>query len=74
MAAGAGASSRSSGRAALSFSTGRLALPPVELIPAEAPREGDILEHRPAAATLIQEFGRRAQAAPFAMLICRLRL
>lgn len=53
-----------------SFSTGRLALPPVELIPAEAPREGDILEHRPAAATLIQEFGRRAQASPFAMLIC----
>ena len=53
----------------LSFSTGRLALPPVELIPLEAPREGDILEHRPAAAALIQEFGRRAQSAPFAMLI-----
>jgi NADH dehydrogenase [ubiquinone] 1 alpha subcomplex assembly factor 7 len=54
----------------LSFSTGRLALPPVELIPLGAPREGDILEHRPAAAALIQEFGRRALAAPFAMLIC----
>ena len=53
----------------LVFSTGRLALPPVELMPAEAPREGDILEHRPAAAALIQEFGRRAQTAPFAMLI-----
>jgi NADH dehydrogenase [ubiquinone] 1 alpha subcomplex assembly factor 7 len=53
----------------LSFSKGRLALPPVELIPPEAPREGDILEHRPAAAALIHEFGRRAQSAPFAMLI-----
>jgi SAM-dependent MidA family methyltransferase len=41
----------------------------VELIPGKAPREGDILEHRPAAAALIQEFGRRAQSAPFAMLI-----
>ena len=54
---------------AISFSTGRLALPPIELIPPEAPREGDILEHRPAAAALIQEFGRRAQSGPFAMLI-----
>jgi NADH dehydrogenase [ubiquinone] 1 alpha subcomplex assembly factor 7 len=53
----------------LAFSTGRLALPPVELIPLEPPREGDILEHRPAAAALIQEFGRRSQSAPFAMLI-----
>jgi NADH dehydrogenase [ubiquinone] 1 alpha subcomplex assembly factor 7 len=54
----------------LSFSAGRLALPPVELIPPEAPRDSDILEHRPAAAVLIQEFGRRARSAPFAMLIC----
>jgi NADH dehydrogenase [ubiquinone] 1 alpha subcomplex assembly factor 7 len=53
----------------LAFSTGRLALPPVELIPGESPREGDILEHRPSAAALIQELGKRAQAAPFAMLI-----
>ena len=53
----------------LAFSVGRLALPPMELMPAEAPREGDILEHRPAAAALLQEFGRRAKSAPFAMLI-----
>ncbi len=53
----------------LAFSIGRLALPPIELIPAEAPRQSDILEHRPTAAALIQEFGRRAQMAPFAMLI-----
>ena len=31
----------------LAFSMGRLALPPIELIPAEAPRQSDILEHRP---------------------------
>ena len=53
----------------LAFSVGRLALPPIELIPAESPRQSDILEHRPAAAALIEEFGRRARSAPFAMLI-----
>lgn len=51
------------------FSAGRLAVPPVELMPAEPPREGDILEHRPAAAALIAEFGRRAQTAPVAVLV-----
>jgi NADH dehydrogenase [ubiquinone] 1 alpha subcomplex assembly factor 7 len=52
-----------------SFTSGRLALPPVDLMPAEPPREGDILEHRPAATALIREFARRAEASPFAMLI-----
>lgn len=51
------------------FASGRLALPPVELMPAEPPREGDILEHRPSAAALIAEFGLRAQSAPVAVLI-----
>ncbi|WP_088348537.1 MULTISPECIES: SAM-dependent methyltransferase [Rhodomicrobium] len=51
------------------FSTGRLAVPPVELMPPEPPREGDILEHRPSASALIAEFGRRAQSAPVAVLV-----
>lgn len=52
-----------------SFAAGRLALPPVELLPANPPRDGDILEHRPAASDLIGEFGRRAGNAPVAVLI-----
>lgn len=51
------------------FALGRLALPPVELLPLSPPRDGDILEHRPAAAALIGEFGNRAKSAPIAMLI-----
>ncbi|NJM35648.1 MAG: class I SAM-dependent methyltransferase, partial [Rhodomicrobium sp.] len=35
------------GTDAPSFAVGRLALPPVELLPVNPPRDGDILEHRP---------------------------
>lgn len=53
----------------LSFAAGRLALPPVELLPAREPREGDIVEHRPAAASLLEGIGMRARKAPVAMLV-----
>ncbi len=53
----------------IEFSKGRLALPPVELLPARIPNEGDILEHRPAASALIGEIAERAGAAPLAILI-----
>jgi NADH dehydrogenase [ubiquinone] 1 alpha subcomplex assembly factor 7 len=53
----------------LSFAAGRLALPPVELLPAREPREGDILEHRPATASLLEGIGARARKAPVAMLV-----
>ena len=51
------------------FAAGRLSVPPVELLPARKPRNGDILEHRPAARTLMREIGRRAGDAPAALLI-----
>jgi NADH dehydrogenase [ubiquinone] 1 alpha subcomplex assembly factor 7 len=54
---------------ALSFTAGRLALPPVELLPAREPREGDIIEHRPAAASLLEVIGARARQAPAALLV-----
>jgi NADH dehydrogenase [ubiquinone] 1 alpha subcomplex assembly factor 7 len=53
----------------LSFATGRLALPPVELMPPQAPCEGDILECRPSLGAMVREFGRRAKSAPVAVLI-----
>ncbi len=52
-----------------SFVVGRLAVPPAELLPSSPPHDGDILEHRPAAASLIGEFGRRAKSASIAVLI-----
>jgi NADH dehydrogenase [ubiquinone] 1 alpha subcomplex assembly factor 7 len=54
---------------ALSFAPGRLALPPVELLPPREPREGDILEYRPAGAALLEDIGVRAGKAPIAMLV-----
>lgn len=60
---------RVDGSGALSFSTGRLALPPVELMPPQAPCEGDILEFRPSLPQMVREFGRRAKSAPLAVLI-----
>ncbi len=51
------------------FGAGRLAVPPVEIMPDRPPDEGDILEHCPAAADLIEELGKRARSAPCAILI-----
>lgn len=53
----------------LVFGAGRLAVPPVEVIPDNPPNEGDILEHCPAAADLIAELGERAKSVPCAILI-----
>ncbi len=52
-----------------SFTTGRLSVPPPELLPSREPREGDILEHRPATAAMMTEIGRRAGSVPVAMLV-----
>ena len=52
-----------------SFAIGRLSVPPPELLPCKEPREGDILEHRPASAAIIAEIGARAAQAPAAILI-----
>ncbi len=52
-----------------SFGSGRLAVPPVELLPAKGPAEGDILEHRPNAAAMMGEIGRRAETQPVALLV-----
>ncbi len=57
------------GSGRLSFAIGRLALPPAELLPSSPPHDGDILEHRPAAASLIGEFGRRAKSTHVSVLI-----
>lgn len=51
------------------FAVGRLALPPVELMPADPPREGDILECRPGLTGMMYELGRRAVEAPLALLV-----
>lgn len=51
------------------FAAGRLSVPPGELLPAREPRDGDILEHRPAARVLMREIGNRAGTAPAALLI-----
>jgi NADH dehydrogenase [ubiquinone] 1 alpha subcomplex assembly factor 7 len=51
------------------FAVGNPERPPAGLLPAVAPREGDILEWRPLLAPLMNEFGRRAILDPFAMLI-----
>lgn len=56
-------------RGEVGFTAGRLAPPPVELIPAAPPCEGDILEWRPSIAPLMAEFGRRAKSAPLALLL-----
>ncbi len=51
------------------FGVGAPASPPAALLPAVAPREGDILETRPLLEPMMIEFGRRAILDPFAMLI-----
>lgn len=51
------------------FAAGRLAVPPVEIMPDRTPNEGDILEHCPAAVDLIGEIGSRAKNAPCTLLI-----
>ena len=51
------------------FAVGDPARPPGALLPAVAPREGDILETHPLLDPLMNEFGRRAILDPFAMLI-----
>lgn len=53
----------------LAFAVGRLALPPVELLPPRVPKEGDIIEHRPAAGALLDGLGERASRHPVAMLV-----
>ncbi|MBX2804694.1 MAG: SAM-dependent methyltransferase [Hyphomicrobiales bacterium] len=51
------------------FTAGRLAVPPVEILPDHLPNEGDILEHCPAAVDLVSEIGSRGKRAPCALLI-----
>jgi SAM-dependent MidA family methyltransferase len=56
-------------RGELFFTAGNMAPPPMELLPKALPCEGDILEHHPDVAPLINELGRRAKTAPLALVL-----